>query len=62
MKVADCPICGDIGGFHLDDCGSDVSVPRELLIVTEEPVRVKLTPEEIAQLRADAAQRKAAAS
>ena len=57
--IAPCPICHDIGGFHLDDCGSAITVPRELLVVNAEPAKVKLSPEEIAQRRAEAAARKA---
>ncbi len=59
VRIADCPICGDIGGFHHDDCGASWAVPKaSLLPLKEDQVRVKLTPEEIAQLRAEAAQRK----
>lgn len=56
-----CPVCGDGGGFHLDDCGAAVQVPRHLLLHEKvEAARVRLTDEEIAQRRADAAARKAA--
>lgn len=57
----DCPICGDHHGFHHDDCGSNVQVPRHLVLpAKEETGRVKLTDEEIAQRRAESAERKLA--
>ena len=57
-----CPICGDpYAGFHEDDCGARVEVPRKLVLPPKpENERVRLTDEEIAQRRAEAAARKAA--
>lgn len=58
---APCPVCGDpYAGFHEDDCGASVTVPRELVLEKMEPEKVRLSDEEIAQRRAEAAARKAA--
>lgn len=55
-----CPICGDpYAGFHEENCGAAVAVPKEALVTKTAPERVRLTDEEIAQRRAEAAARKA---
>lgn len=60
MSHAPCPICHDpYAGFHEEDCGAGVAVPLEVLVIKAKPVRLKLTDEEIAVLRAEAAARKA---
>ncbi len=60
MMHQPCPICGDpYAGFHEEDCGAAVAVPTEIVVVKDERERVRLTDEEIAQRRAEAATRKA---
>lgn len=57
---APCPVCGDpYAGFHEDDCGVAVAVPRSLVLAKTVQEKVRLSDEEIAQRRADAAARRA---
>lgn len=60
MSHAPCPICHDpYTGFHEEDCGASVTVPRDLVIPPKpETTRIRLTPEEIARLRAESAARR----
>lgn len=55
----DCPVCGDGGGFHEDDCGAGIVVPGAWKPVEVKVVRekVRLTDEEIAERRRAAAER-----
>ena len=60
MKHLPCPICGDpYAGFHEEDCGAAVVVPRLLVLAKTVQEKVRLSDEEIAQRRADAAARRA---